>query len=351
MNTHNDSPSNGRQASRPTLKSHTEELRDAIVGLFLESGGEPVSGTLLSEYTGVTRTAVWKHIQHLEELGFRFEAVPRVGHRLLFVPDLLMEPLLGRALPVDVNLGRRITFSPEVDSTNRVAGALASDGVAPHGTIVSARSQTGGRGRRGRVWFSPPEGLWFSIVLRRPVTLRRAAELTLMTSVLIRRVLHDMTGLPVEIKWPNDLLLNGRKICGVLAEIKADGEQVEHAILGIGLNCNTPKEDFPDELRDIATSIFAESGRTLDRVEFGARFLASFEPYYDALANGEPAFSLLHEEWTAYSATLGKHIRIQTGQDVLEGVATALQPSGTLVLRDDKGELIEVHSGDILFSN
>lgn len=329
-------------------KSGTEVLRDTLIDLFCNAGTSPLSGTELSEQLGVTRTAIWKHIQSLQTFGFEFEATPRIGHRLTAVPDVLLEPILTRALPHDVELGRVVTFHPELDSTNRLAGELARAG-APHGTLVSARQQTGGRGRRGRPWFSPPDGAWFSIVLQGPFALKRAAELTLITSVILRRVFHELSGCEVTIKWPNDILVNGRKVCGILAEIRADGEQVQHAVLGIGVNCNTPARDFPDALQPIATSLFAESGTKIDRVEMVARFLAGFQPCYDALVSGQPAFAVLHPEWVHYSATLGKSVRVQTGNQVTEGVAVRLEPSGTLVLRTPADEELEIHSGDVLF--
>lgn len=330
------------------MKSTTEVMRDALIDLFCEAGPAPLSGTDLSEQLGVTRTAVWKHIQTLQQLGFRFESSPRVGHRLLHVPDVLVEPLLTRALPADVELGRTVTFHADIDSTNRLAGDLARAG-APHGTLVTALRQTGGRGRRGRVWFSPPDGAWLSIVLQRPLALQRAAELTLIASVVLRRVCHALSGCDVRIKWPNDLLVGGRKVCGILAEIRADGEQVQRTVLGIGVNCNTPAADFPEDIRPIATSLFAQSGVKIDRVELVARFLASFQPYYDALVAGQPAFEVIHREWTDYSHTLGKVVRVQTGNQFTEGVAIRLEPSGTLILRTATDEEQAIHSGDVLF--
>ncbi|MCL6453801.1 MAG: biotin--[acetyl-CoA-carboxylase] ligase [Alicyclobacillus sp.] len=333
---------------QPWTKSQTECIRDDLVDLFLSAGG--LTGSEASEQLGISRTAVWKHIQSLQTMGFQFDSSPRVGYRLLAVPDVLMEPLLRRALPVDTDLGRVVTFAPEVDSTNRVAMDAAERG-APHGTVVTALRQTGGRGRRGRPWFSPPDGAWFSVVLQHPMPLRRAAELTLIASVVLRRALVGLGAGAVAIKWPNDLLLGGRKISGILAEIRADGEQVQRAVLGIGVNCNTPAADFPEALRDVATSVFAETGRKVDRIELVSRFLSGFQPYYDALVRGEAAFARLHEEWTTHSHTLGRSVRVQVGGQVLAGTAVRLDPSGALVLRMPSGSETEVMSGDVLFDD
>lgn len=329
-------------------KPATEALRDELIHHFLMSNGEALSGMELSTWLGVSRTAIWKHIQSLESAGFQFESVRRVGYRLVDVPDLIMEPLLTRALPADVDLGRTVTWQETLNSTNRTAMEYAMQG-APHGLVVSTLVQTGGRGRRGRAWFSPPQGAWFSVVLQRPMPLRRAAELTLISSVILRRVIADMSGLDVQIKWPNDLLVDGKKVTGILAEIRADGEQVEHAVLGIGINCNTPAEDFPDELKPIATSVYAMSGMPIHRTELVARFLAGFEPFVEAIASGESAFATLHAEWEYHSATLGRNITVQSGGHVYEGAAERLSPTGTLILRLADGSRCEINSGDVLF--
>jgi BirA family transcriptional regulator, biotin operon repressor / biotin---[acetyl-CoA-carboxylase] ligase len=330
------------------VKTETQVLRDKIVALFLQAGGAPVSGTTLSEATGVTRTAIWKHIHQLEELGFEFASTPKVGHRLVHIPDVLMEPILAQRMPKGSALGHTVVFTPELDSTNKLASALSGAG-ATDGTVVAAQVQTSGRGRRGRTWFSHPGGAWFSVIVKRPLPLTRAFELTLLASVALRRVIHQLSSLDVKIKWPNDLFVDGRKLCGILAEIRSDGEQVQQAIVGVGVNCNIHKAEFPPAVAEVATSILAASGRPVDRVQLVARFLEEYGPMVDGLAQGQPAFALVHDEWCAHSHTLGKVIRVQTNREVVEGRASRLLEDGTLILETSLGQEISVHSGEVLF--
>lgn len=329
------------------MKTDTQALRDQIVGEFLQAGDQPVSGTRLSERTGVTRTAIWKHIRQLEELGFTFDSAPKIGHRLMHTPDVLMEPLLPNVFE-HTGLGHPVIFSPEVDSTNRLASELASQG-APHGTLVAAQEQTSGRGRRGRVWFSHPGGAWFSLILKRQFALSRAFELTLLASVALRRVISELTNLDVRIKWPNDLFVNNRKVCGILAEIRSDGEQVQQAVVGIGINCNIPMDAFPEEVLQVATSLLAESGQVVNRTQLVARFLAVYGEMLEFLFRGEPAFERVHEEWCAHSHTLGREVRVQTNREVVEGRAIELDKDGTLVVQTQTGAKIYIHSGEVLF--
>jgi BirA family transcriptional regulator, biotin operon repressor / biotin---[acetyl-CoA-carboxylase] ligase len=328
----------------------TEHKRNQVLFRLIKAyqQGEFVSGNDLSEILGVSRTAVWKYMRNYEDLGFEIESIPRLGYRLKSLPDIPVEPILSLYLPDDVSLGRVVHWFSQVDSTNTVASRLSRDG-AHHGTIVGALEQTGGRGRRGRVWFSPKEGLWFSLILKRPIPLARAAEITLLASIAVRRAVMSLTGLPIQIKWPNDLLCHGKKVCGILAEIRADGETVHSVILGIGINCNSPAEDFPQELRDIATSLFVEAQHAVNRAELLARVLSEFEPMYNGLAVGKSGFRDVSEEWRAASATLGRRIRVQTASEVIDGFATGMSDSGILYVTDDSGTVHAVHSGDVLF--
>lgn len=326
----------------------TQAIRDDIIQALLQMGDAFLSGPAISARTGVTRTAVWKHIQALERLGFVIESRHRLGYRLLHVPNLLLEPLLRRHLTTDSDFGRTVHWYESLASTNQTAAHLAVEG-APHGTMVAAWAQTGGRGRRGRTWFAPQSGMWWSLILKRPVPLARAAELTLLTCVAVRRALVELTGLPVLIKWPNDLLVAGRKVSGILAEIRADGENVQHAVLGVGINTNIPGPMFPEGIRDIATSILAASGQPVDHCALTGRILTELEPLYQLLSAGQPAFRTVSDEWRAASATLGRTVRVQTATGMLEGTAESLDDGGILYLRRPDGSILPIHSGDVLF--
>lgn len=334
--------------SAQSMVTDSQHTRNQIIEAFLHAGDQFVSGTDLSTQVGISRTAIWKHVQALEEMGFEFESVTRLGHRLTRVPNLLIEPLLRQYLTKGSALGQHVIWQQSVASTNIVAAKLARQGI-PHGTIITAQEQTGGRGRRGKAWFSPPSGLWFSIVLNRPLPLRRAAELTLLTSVAVRRALREQTNLPVQIKWPNDLLLHNKKTCGILAEIRADGENVQHAVVGIGINTNIPKEDFPEDVQSIATSFVAEGATPLSHAVLVADILKHLEPMYDSLVRSEAGFLAVIDEWREACATLGNPVRIQTPTGLLEGVAMDIDESGVLYVKQPDGTTTPVHSGDILF--
>ncbi|MCF8563784.1 biotin--[acetyl-CoA-carboxylase] ligase [Alicyclobacillus tolerans] len=331
----------------PSTSLDTEQIRNQIVEAFLRAKGAVVSGSALSDTLGITRTAVWKHIRSLEELGFGFESVHRLGYRLTRTPDVVLEPLLKPFLKVESQIGQVVHWVENTVSTNAVAASLAQKG-AFHGTVFAAGRQEGGRGRRGRSWFSPQGGLWMSTVLKKPFPLRRAAELTLLASVAVRRAIVRQTELPIRIKWPNDILCQGKKICGILAEIRADGENVEYAVLGVGMNTNIPLQDFPDDLKEKATSLFGESGKPISNLQLAGDFLTEFEGLYEDLLAGE-GFAAVSDEWRAASSTLGTKVRVQTGQTVIEGVAEQIDDTGTLYLRTPDNALKAIQSGEVLF--
>jgi BirA family transcriptional regulator, biotin operon repressor / biotin---[acetyl-CoA-carboxylase] ligase len=326
----------------------SDTTRIAMVRAFLAAGGEFISGELLSQKLGVTRTAIWKHINALESLGFSFESIHRRGYRMTGIPDIILEPLLEPFLSPGTKLGRTVSYLKEVDSTNIAAQKLVHQG-ANHGTVVCAGKQNGGKGRRGRIWFSPEGGLWMSIIMRQPFPLQRAAELTLLASVGIRRAIFQVSGIDVKIKWPNDLLLNGKKICGILAEIRADGENVHYAVIGFGINTNIARDLYPPELSPIATSLYAETGKQISNVELAGTILNELDPLFSDLATGKAGFRDVLEEWKDGCATLGKRIQVQTARELLCGEAVDVDGSGILYLKLDNGDVIPIHSGDILF--
>lgn len=324
-----------------------EGTRDRILSTFLAAGEAFVSGGSLSEQLQISRTAVWKHIRSLEQMGFQFESVHGTGYRLQRIPDLVLEPLLGPHLRPTAKLGRRIHWFPSLDSTNAVAMKLALQEVA-HGSLVTAAEQTGGRGRRGRTWFSPQGGLWLSIILQRPFPLRIAPELTLLASVAVKRALDLEVGVAAKIKWPNDLLLEGKKICGILAEIRADGEQVEHAVVGIGINTNIPAESFPHDIKERASSLQALTGRTVSHIALLSRLMTEFETLFDQLVLGH-GFATISDEWRQASHTLGTKVQVQTPAGLVTGLAEQIDDHGALYVRRDNGEVTIIQSGEILF--
>jgi len=249
----------------------TELISKQIVSILRSVPGSLVSGEALSAQLGVTRTAVWKHIGTLRKLGYIIDSVPSRGYCLVSSPDLLLpSEILEHLNPI--RLGKPLHYFTEVDSTNLLAFRMAEDG-AGEGTTVVAERQFKGKGRLGRVWASP-EGvnLYCSIVLRPAIRPTTAPQLTFISVVAVARAIERLCGLTPRIKWPNDLLLNGKKVAGLLNEMSAETDSVNFVILGIGVNLNMRHEQFPADLRHPATSLMLEYGQPVDRTLF-ARFL------------------------------------------------------------------------------
>ncbi len=331
-----------------SARSESEQIRDEIIRLFLKANGGFVSTGDLSTRLGISRTAIWKHIQGLENIGFTFTIQPRLGHQLKSVPNIPLLPLLENHLPTSCQLGRDVKWLPEVDSTNATAARLAAQG-APHGTVVVADCQTGGRGRRGRHWFSPMGGLWVSVLLRRPIPLHHASELTLLSSVAIRRALMAETGLDIHIKWPNDLLYKGKKVCGILAEIRAEGENLATTVLGMGINTNLSVVEFPADLSLTATSLSAALSQPISHPQILAQVLSHLDPWVEQLASGQRVFPQVAAEWRQSCSTLGRPVRVNTPSGLVTGDALAVDEEGILYVRTLAGPIQKIHTGDVLF--
>src|SRR6266700_3606798 len=227
---------------------------DAQILSALRANSDGVSGAELAEQLGVSRAAIWARIEELRKLGYEIEASPHLGYRLLSVPDVLHADDLLSSLKTKV-IGRDIRVFEETTSTNDVVERLARDGVK-EGVVVFAESQTKGRGRLGRKWMSPARrGLWFSILLRPDLRPQETTQLTVASATALRRAIQAHTGLKPEIKWPNDLLVCGKKVAGILTELHGELDHVKYVIVGIGVNVNLSPGDFPPEVRKAATSI------------------------------------------------------------------------------------------------
>lgn len=303
------------------------------------------SGAELSQKLGVTRAAVWARIEELRSLGYGIEASPHRGYRLLACPDRLhADDLLSRLGPVRV-IGRDIQVFQETTSTTDILERLARDGVR-EGVVIFAESQSRGRGRLGRPWRSPPgKGLWFSILLRPTLRPQAITRLTVATATALSRAIRRQLPLKPEIKWPNDLLLHGRKLAGVLTELSGELDSVHHASLGIGINVNLTAADFPPELRTTATSLHLALGRPVDRPALAAVVLQELDAAYSAIHDG--GFRTLADEWCAQCTTLGKTIAVQTGQRRIVGRAESLDDEGALLLRTEHGRLERIVGGDV----
>jgi BirA family biotin operon repressor/biotin-[acetyl-CoA-carboxylase] ligase len=318
---------------------------DAQLLMALRGGGGAVSGVELSERLGITRAAIWARIEELRRLGYEIEASPHRGYRLIGAPDLLhADDLLARLGPTKV-VGRDLRVFQETTSTSDVIEQLAQAGVK-EGVVVFAEAQTKGRGRLGRTWVSPAgKGLWFSVLLRPALRPQEATQLTVVAATALARAVEAQTGLTPEIKWPNDLLLRGRKAAGILTELHADLDHIKSAILGVGLDVNQSAKEFPPELRQQATSLCVESGHSWDRAALAVAILRELDRDYDRLNRGE--FAALAEEWAARCTTLGRNISIRRGGRCLEGRAESLDSDGALLLRTQHGHLERIIGGDL----
>ncbi|MBK9519737.1 MAG: biotin--[acetyl-CoA-carboxylase] ligase [Anaeromyxobacter sp.] len=321
-------------------QSGSEEL---VLAFLAEAGDEVVSGEAISDKLGLTRAAVWKHVEALRGQGYRIDAVATRGYRLVAVPDRLraleLRPLLNTH-----DVGQVLHCHEELGSTNDEAKALADDG-AEHGEVVVAERQTDGRGRRGRGWVSPARrNVAFSVVLRpeglAPV---RAPEATLVAAVAICEALRH-SGVDAGIKWPNDLLVGGRKIAGILAELSAESDLVHWLVVGVGVNVNTRAEDFPPELRGEATSLLLERQHPAPRALFLVACLTALEDWYDRWL--EEGFEPIRQAWRERSVTLGRQVTVRTDGATLTGLAEDIDEAGALLVRTADG-LQRVHSGDV----
>lgn len=317
---------------------------EPLLRLFEASPGQYVSGESMSNELGVSRTAIWKKIRKLEEAGYRFEASRRLGYRLLSVPDKLSIDDLKRQLKSDT-FGKSILLFDSVESTQNLARAAAEEGAA-EGTLFIAEQQVSGRGRMGRQWVSPRgKGIWMSMVLRPTVPIHFAPQLTLLTAVALCRSLKKLTALPIGIKWPNDLLIDGKKISGILLESAAEEERLRYVIAGIGISVNLETEDYAEELLDKATSLAIASGQKWDRVDVIADFLKEWEQLYSLYQ--EQGFSSIITLWEALSVSLGRKVRLLTPQGDMVGVPIGLDESGAIRIRQEDGTEKSVFSAEM----
>lgn len=306
-------------------------------------GGGFASGAELSRRLNVSRTSVWKHMQALRTEGYDIESHPRRGYRLISCPDDLSALEVRKNLSCSL-LGCDIQQFGNVESTQQEAFRLAQRG-APAGTVVLAEEQTGGRGRVGRSFFSPRGGLWFSVILRPPLQPQVCLPLSLMAGVAVVEAIRRLTMLPAVLKWPNDALIGGRKVAGILAEIVAETDAVRFVILGIGVNANIPGDAFPSELRTIATSLKAESGSDVPRGKLLGGILENLDRRYaDLLSLGAES---VFDAWRRCPNVLGSRVKVHSMNELVQGMALDIDVDGALLVRTDDGPVKRVIVGDV----
>jgi BirA family biotin operon repressor/biotin-[acetyl-CoA-carboxylase] ligase len=309
----------------------------------LKKSTDYCSGAKISAEMGITRAAVWKKIIALRKKGFIIEAVPSKGYRLVSAPDLSADYIKSA---VQGSLLKDIIVYDRVASTNELAMSVAAKSNLWVNSVIIADSQERGKGRLGRKWVSPPEkNIYMSILLRPGLETRDATMLTLLTAVACAHAIKKISGLPVSIKWPNDLLLSGKKLGGILTEIRADIDKINLAVIGIGINVNTGMEDFTEEIRPIATSVKEGSKKYTARNELIVEILKQFDYFYGILI--KKGKHPLLSEWKDLSSTIGKEVKVVIGDETVTGLAEDIDDNGMLILKLRSGLRRKISSGDI----
>ncbi len=316
-------------------------MDDKILNIFRSSKGEFISGEELSEELKISRSAIWKHIEQLRSEGYNIIAQPHLGYKLIAVPDKLIAEEISYGLGTKL-IGKKIYSYETADSTMDIAHRLAQTG-SPEGAVVFCEGQSKGRGRLGREWASPKgKGIYLSLILRPKILPTEAPKITLMSAIAVAKAIRKQTLLPALIRWPNDILIDGRKVCGILTEMSAEVNTVKYIILGLGINVNTSKEALPKG----ATSLKIELGETVSRVELTKELLRQIEE--QCLLFKEEGFGEVVSEWRNLSSMLGNRVKIVCQDKKLEGYAVDLDLSGALLVRRDSGFTEKVFAGDVI---
>lgn len=309
---------------------------------YLQNSGDFISGQEISEALGVSRTAVWKHINILKKQGYEIESSTRKGYRLVMAPDLLTPEEIKNGLTTEY-MGRTIHYVEQIDSTNRLAKEKAQEGAA-EGTVIIAEEQVGGKGRLTRSWYSPfGKGIWMSVILRPQFLPGEASKLTLMGAVALTKAFHSLGLTDCGIKWPNDILVHGRKIVGVLTEMSATMEGIDYIVMGCGINVKQARKEFPKELKKIATSFAAENVRA-SRKEILQQVLQELEKAYDRVL--DEGFAPILEEWRTLSVTLGMDVKVIAPDRTFYGKAIDIDEEGNLLV-ECEGKVEKVIAGDV----
>jgi len=314
-------------------------MNDKIIGLLKKN--EFVSGELLAERLDISRTAIWKQIKSLKDLGYEIESIKNKGYRLVSKPDIPLPEEIKNGLDTQI-IGKKIIYLKKVDSTNSYCKNLVKESTA-EGTIVVADIQEKGRGRKNRGWSSPSGGLWFSILLNPELPPHNAMIITMAASVSVAEAITKITGLKPVIKWPNDVLIDGKKVCGILTELDAEMDKINYATVGIGINVNN---FVSKDLQDIATSLKTETSQYVSRVEFLKNILCIFDKKYKHVKSGD--YEKIRESWFLHADIIGKKVKVNREKDVVLGIISDVDETGCLILNTKFGPE-KIVTGDVTF--
>ncbi|MGE4213508.1 MAG: biotin--[acetyl-CoA-carboxylase] ligase [Anaerotignaceae bacterium] len=315
-------------------------MKNKLLELLKTSGGY-LSGENIGTQLGVSRTAVWKYIKALRNEGYNIEAVTNKGYRLMPNDDVLSSMEVKMGLKTKI-IGTQVLYFDTVDSTNNKLRLLALEGV-PEGTVVIADEQVGGKGRRGHVWSSPKgTGLWMSVLLKPNITPQEASRITLVAGLSVCQGINALLGINSGIKWPNDIMIDGKKVCGILTEMNAQIDNVEFVVVGMGVNVNT--ETFPDELREVAVSLRQVTGTKVKRSEVAAVIIRCLEENYKKYTH--EGFLAVKADYEKSCITLKREVKV-IAKDGFNGKAIAINNDGELIVEKADGERVTVLSGEV----
>lgn len=311
----------------------------------LRNSKDYISGQQLCDQFGVSRTAVWKVINQLKEEGYQIESVTRKGYRLLSCPEVFSESEIASRITTDW-AGKKIYHYDKTGSTNIDAKRLAEEG-APHGTTVVAEQQNQGRGRRGREWESPAgTAVYMSIVLKPDFAPEKASMLTLVMALSVAEAITELTGLEAVIKWPNDIVVNKKKVCGILTEMSAELDYIHYVVIGVGINANNSLSEFTEELRKTATSLKIESGKSVSRAAMVERVLFYFEKNYDIFVR-KMDLSELQEAYQKHLINLNADVKVLDPKGEYNGIARGINTTGELLVEKEDGTIEAVYAGEV----
>ncbi len=321
----------------------TDRRIDRLLALLADNPMIVISGARIAREIGVTRFTVWRWVEKLRALGVKVKGHAGTGYRIEQAPDVLTPSLL-KPLLEGTAFGKRIHHYFKVDSTNAAALRLAHDGE-PHGALIVAEEQSAGRGQAGRGWHSEKSsGIYFTVLLRPEISPMDAPLITLMTGLAVHQAVAEQTGLAPDIRWPNDVLLDGKKICGILTEMHAEPGRVHFVVVGVGINVNNTS--LPKELERPATSLRLAGGRAVSRIELLAKLLRYLDRDYNRFVK-EGAAALLRRFAEVSSYAAGRRVRIANGRESFTGMTAGLEPNGMLRVARDDGRIELVISGRV----